>query len=1098
MAELRFVRYADEEENQPVPGQVAEPTIKTDDREAPLSGMLRLKEGQDKISIKQALMYGAASSAVPFQFAGKAMGGDADPGSVPHEYLTKPAEEWSQGDAVWFAGQLGLSDTYRGVKQILDIEPEELKAQQSMINMLMEHPDWGGKVTAAYFGGMIADPTGYAVPIAGKGKNLYSGWKALKHYSKVGAGTGAVFAGAGYVDEEAPSLVGTMLDRPESSMTRAEQIALGGVAGGVLTPAIKAGMEKLGPMYNRMGDAMWKAVSTRADAAGGLTGAYAGFNFDPDAGPLDKMKNVLIGSAMGYAGGKGIMKAPPQFRDTLGRFFIPDFGLSDKYVSRRARMRGDKSVIQQEFNELVKRIANEPEPVRKALYELLTNDKVMRTADDAIDASVIALKGDVRDIVTKYGAELKDLGVLDPATFLRNKDTYLHRTYLRPDKDKFLTTDGKIRTIGDELKMRGKKVEVDAADWEKGLRPDDSGTWREIERKGSKIIINRDYTQQERATMNEVTDAAIALDRTGMLMGNDVATYRFLNDLSKDATIASAERTAQHTHRVPGATHTGTRGGARKFGDLGGKWVSKDVHNDIVRTLNLKEGGMRNSALGRAYLKFNSFWKGTRTGMNPAVHMNNVMSNVHLYDFYDGNWSNLSKAVSDLKVKGDDYKEALQNGVFGVDFVGHELDSNFNNILRSYGNLSGASGAVGWMERNLPKVVTKIARTTKKYTTDAMMKAYMAEDHIFRMGLYRTVRDKLVDSGMARGEAIAQAARQAREGFVDYSKSSPALEIMRNGPLPFISYMYGVVPRLAEVSMRKPHKLAKWALIWHGINAMGEDMSPESPEVIAETRRSMDVDTRRSIGGIPGMPSAAVKMPFADYYLNTSRIFPGGNLFETSPSTQGVGQAGVYGSKIPQFAQPSFGGAGAVAMPMMGVDQFTGKPIPEGERLGKVAQNFIPNLPVPPINAGDNRYLFPSYATKKIARAQQGRKQSTADQHTVGSSYASGFGVKLFKGEKGKNMLRHHMQLEGEKREVALARGRLVRELQKGDLTRKEYREEISELNERLKSIYEDFKEKMRFIKKGSPTLSEDVDKYKKYYRDYSNAGAKKVKEWTR
>ena len=1095
MAELRFLGYADEEDEE---DQAPTPAITTADREAPLSGMLRLKEGQDKISIGQALQYGAASAAVPFQFAGKAMGASSDPGSVPHEYLTKPVEEWNQGDAVWFAGQMGLADTYRGIKQILDIEPEELRAQQNMINLLMEHPDWGGKVLAAYMGGMIVDPAGWAVPIAGKGKNLYSGWKALKHYSKVGAGTGAVFAGAGYVDEEAPSLVGTMLDRPESRMTRAEQIAMGGVAGGVLTPAVAKGMEKLGPMYNRMGDAMWKAVSTRADAAGGLAGSYAGFNFDPDAGPLDKMKNVLIGASMGFAGGKGIMKAPPQFRDTLGRFFIPDFGLSEKYVSRRARMRGDKSVIQQEFNELVKRISNEPEPVRRALYDLLTNDKVVRTADDAIDASVIALKGDIRTAVTKYGRELKDLGVLDPATFLRNRDTYLHRTYLRPEKDKFLSTDGKIRTIGDELKMRGVKKEVTAADWDAGVRPDRMGEWREVERRGNKIVVNRDYTQQERGAMNEVTDAAIALDRTGMLMGNDVAVYRFLNDLSKDPQIASVERTAQHTHYVPGATHAGTKGGAKKFGKLGGMYVSKDVHDDIIRTLKLKEGGMKNSRLGRMYLKFNSFWKGTRTGMNPAVHMNNVMSNVHLYDFYDGNWRNLGKAVSDLKVKGDDYKEALQNGVFGVDFVGHEIDSSFNNVLKSYSGLAGGDGAVGWMDRNLPKIVMRMTRTTKKYTTDALMKAYMAEDHIFRMGLYRTVRDKLLDSGMARGEAIAQAARQAREGFVDYSKSSPALEIMRNGPLPFISYMYGVVPRLAEVSMRKPHKLAKWALIWHGINAMGEDMSPDSPDVIAETRRSMDVDRRRPMMGIPGFPSSAIKMPMGDWFLDVSRIVPGGNIFETSPSSQGVGQAGLYGAKLPQWAQPSFGAAGAVGYPSMGIDQFTGRPVPEGERAAKMASNFIPNWPVPPINAEDNRYLFPSYATKKIARAQQDRKQVTSDQHTVGSSYASGFGVKLFKGEKGKNLLREKMKFEADKREIALARGRVVKALQKGDLTKKEYKEEINTINERLKELYLEFGDRMKFIKKGGATLSEDVDKYKKYYRDYSDAGAKKVKEWTR
>ena len=82
--------------------------------------------------------------------------------------------------------------------------------------------------------------------------------------------------------------------------------------------------------------------------------------------------------------------------------------------------------------------------------------------------------------------------------------------------------------------MRGVKKEVTAADWDAGKRPDGMGEWREVERRGNKIIINRDYTQQERGAMGEVTDAAIALDRTGMLMGNDVAVYRFLNDLSKD------------------------------------------------------------------------------------------------------------------------------------------------------------------------------------------------------------------------------------------------------------------------------------------------------------------------------------------------------------------------------------------------------------------------------------------------------------------------------------------------------------------------------------------------------------------------------------
>ena len=58
---------------------------------------------------KEALLYGASSMAMPGPIS---MGsGDA----VPHSYLTKPIEDWEQGDAIWFAGQMGMADTFRGI-----------------------------------------------------------------------------------------------------------------------------------------------------------------------------------------------------------------------------------------------------------------------------------------------------------------------------------------------------------------------------------------------------------------------------------------------------------------------------------------------------------------------------------------------------------------------------------------------------------------------------------------------------------------------------------------------------------------------------------------------------------------------------------------------------------------------------------------------------------------------------------------------------------------------------------------------------------------------------------------------------------------------
>jgi hypothetical protein len=169
---------------------------------------------------------------------------------------------------------------------------------------------------------------------------------------------------------------------------------------------------------------------------------------------------------------------------------------------------------------------------------------------------------------------------------------------------------------------------------------------------------------------------------------------------------------------------------------------------------------------------------------------------------------------------------------------------------------------------------------------------------------------------------------------------------------------------------------------------MGEDMSPDQEET--DKQRAL-MDPERGgmpLMGIPGMPTGMIKLPEAispdtpdDWYVNFSRGLPGGtDMFGQRESAPGV----IPG--LPQFAQPSFGAAGALLNTAMGVDPFRGRDIPEGERLKYLAQQFIPNLPIPGM---------PSYAGKKVDRARAGRRSKTKDDHTVTSALLSGLGLKL-------------------------------------------------------------------------------------------------------
>ena len=996
------------------------------------------------------------------------MGEGATPLAMDDEEERKK-KRMSKSDAIWFAAKMGLSETARGIGQLIpgDIGEDWLADKQATLNDLMEDEEYGGAVTAAYFGGMVADPVSWALPLGKVMQGAKLGWKGL---TKLGAISGGVVGGLGYVDPAAKSLVGTLTGEG-GDMSRAEQAMIGVAGGSVLSPLLGKGLQGL--TSAKTGDAVWKALSTRPEAGGAAVGSLVGFNTDMDAPLQDKMKNAAIWAAIGTGSGAGIKKIDEKSGNALARFFIPDWNLDASYLATRGRFSGDRSIIRREFETVLEKMAELPEPGRKALYRMLTDP------DATEDAALVGLKGETRELVTKYGKELRDLGVLESDTFLKNVDTYLHRTYRRPKSERFFSTDSMIRTIGDELRMRGIKKSWNKARWDKGERPDADGEWEVIGKGKGKddLEIRRDFNTAERTEMGEITDAAHALNRTGILMSNDVSAYRFFRDIANNSKIASdpnkvseADMLARgHTMKIPVGGIGGSTKGPKKFGDLAGKYVSKETYNDLVRVAQLKDRSGVGWKLWNKYKKLNAAWKVSKTALNPAVHMNNVVSNVHLYDFYDGSIKNLTKAAGDMRSKNKMYQEALQNGVFGADFIGHEIGPAFKVVTDAYKTGSGAVDAVGWAERFAPRIALKAARWSKGKTIDKMMRLYMMEDHVFRMGLYRTVKDRLMKQGLTESEAIAKAARDAREGFVDYSRSTPALEMMRNGPLPFISYMYGVIPKLAETAAKKPMKLAKWGLIWHGLNQAGEHMSDASKEDIDYQRRQMAPYQRRTLLGVPGMPSATIKMPEFmspktpdDWYLDIGRMIPGGDIFGMTEG--GAGQVPF----LPQSLQPSFGAAGAIGSAVWGMDPFKGIVRQRGPSLADktkegaqyLAKQFIPNLPVP-------TGLIPgvpdlTYSGAKLTRALRGGPQPSKDYHTTASALMSSFGVKTTPVSTAKGIQRKRMKYQQDLKALDQQIQSAQRALVSQDMTRVEFSNLLKELTRRKVELAKEFARKVK------------------------------------
>ena len=316
----------------------------------------------------------------------------------------------SKADAMWYAAGLGVQDTIGGVQQIAGYNEEKMQGEQAKLKDLED--EYGTGVTMAYWGGLIADPVGWFLPVSRLKYLKHGGGLANKVYNLMVPGAiGGTAAGAlGYVD-------------PELGFSRGEQAALGAAGGAALGPLAAGAGKAIAAGYKPVGEAIWKGMSTRLDASGAAAGGMAGYNVDSKAPIEEKMANALIGATLGAGVGFGASKAMTQGqKDALGRFFIPDYGLADNYIARRNRFSGDRAAIGGEFDQLVKEIAGLKEPERKALYKMLTDTTA------SVEDGLVDLQGKSRALVKRYGEELRDMGLIDKDTFYKNIDTYLHRT----------------------------------------------------------------------------------------------------------------------------------------------------------------------------------------------------------------------------------------------------------------------------------------------------------------------------------------------------------------------------------------------------------------------------------------------------------------------------------------------------------------------------------------------------------------------------------------------------------------------------------------------------------------------------------------------
>jgi len=746
---------------------------------------------------------------------------------------------------------------------------------------------------------------------------------------------------------------------------------------------------------------------------------------------LDDMENA------GTAGGVGRTSEDPGFRLTTGEMKA----LRDEYKEKV----GGREFTEAEFQANMAGEIEAAKAAKKETYEWEEWDaNPKQLAQEAESAAAVKRWEDKRvrwaernggDNAVRYQQEL-DKQILKAKVKKANE-------FANPRTKKGQATTAEINATQltpEEIRAATIKAEKAA-----GMPPTFRTTAKPAEYE-PKVRIRRDWTKAEREEMGEITDIAQAFRATGMILSHDVAAGRFLNKVSKDRKISRPyEEGEAYGVRID---DDGTvvdldvlvPDNKKKYGSLAKTWVSKETMHDL-NSFNKDNllGSWKRSKAGRVISDLMGIWKGTKTIQNPNVHMNNITSNIMHLDHGITNmgakkWVWLGKAATVLakagfgrnsnmtvRIGGVNMKvsqlmdDAEKAGVFGghlTDELGQkEIAKLFQNgaVDNTVWNKLTVDGLIGRAAKIADKAWRNAKKKAKPWIWDYPSKIYQWEDNMFRLTVYMAELDKLVNSGISYRLASPMAGRKAKSFFVDYDDPPEVLAWAREAPIPFLSYMYGIVPRLAETAVKNPMKIAKWSAGLYIADEIGWDNSDYTKE---ERRRLENMQEELyGINGRWGIPLAGptrLKLgdkwnPFYEQgdegYLDIGRAYAGGDIFGTVEG-DGLGKMDF----LPEALQVSGGALGALFFTLANIDQFKGSKIPEGEHIETLLKQFIPNFPIGEIQklatgwdaeALGSLNLPETWAGNKIQRAMSGNYMPDKDNHTPLTAWASLFGMKF-------------------------------------------------------------------------------------------------------
>lgn len=381
------------------------------------------------------------------------------------------------------------------------------------------------------------------------------------------------------------------------------------------------------------------------------------------------------------------------------------------------------------------------------------------------------------------------------------------------------------------------------------LKPEPGGIrfFKDLRLRLNGLKHRKDLSEAVRVALREIKEPALPTAIRVKEISTSIANNKLFNTVAKNPEWTANSNVTGNLIKMPDTP---------SLGALRGKWVIPEIAED-VNAINMV--GRQAQGL---YLKALSAWKYGKVVLNPAAQTRNFLSNTILLDLSGVNHIRqgrlFPKAFSEYLSKGNIYKQALDDGAIGGEFVGTETMQKLRNIY------------IGTQENNLQKWL-RVAGTPFRKAGEA----YQGMEQISKIVKYMDVIERTGNRKLA--------AQEAQKWLFDYRKVPKFIDFVRKALIgaPFITFTYKALPRIAETLVNRPMTLYKYYALATAFNETARKYQGMSPVEYSRQKKLLPSWILKDIGGMP----TTLLLPWKDKYgrtqwLNLEYILPVGQAPE--------------------------------------------------------------------------------------------------------------------------------------------------------------------------------------------------------------------------